>query len=436
MQQGTTQASSIPVQHVTTAVVVSQMLFTAGHSLTTGGFLYYFISEFHAFRDYAVLLALAQVAPETFESFSLLTSRILSFFGSRKTLWLIGLGCGRIGSLLIPVALLGPQSSTWPIVAILGGLAVWHLLQGIAYCSYISWLSDLVPDRNWGRFFAQRKIAGLTISLIVPIAAGLLREQYLKSPELDPVWRQLSYAVIFLIGTVLVVCSVIPMLWIPDAPLRRSSLTSDLQVSDTLPPSADFRWLLASRWWLSFFQGLTQSILFGFSAFYLGVSVIEYYVMSSIMLIIQILTSWWAGRICDRQQDRTLLIWSLFFVSTAMLFLMSATPQRKWLLLGTYIIWGSFGFVNVALQNLTLKLAPLSENASHISLSRQLSGLFAGVAGLIGGLIFDDLVKQHEWARPQSYLLLFTISFLGRLTAPFWLFPIRSRHLRSTPTSV
>src|SRR5690606_31477577 len=74
--------------------------------------------------------------------------------------------------------------------------------------------------------------------------------------------------------------------------------------------SSQFRWLLAARWWLAFFQGLTQAVIFKFSVDQLKIGLEEYYLLSSMMLVVQILTSLWAGRLCDRSHDRLILIWS------------------------------------------------------------------------------------------------------------------------------
>ena len=236
------------ISHVTRAVVVSQMLFSAGHSLTSGGFLYYFVSEFDRFRDSVTLLAIIQIAPETFESFSFLTREILCWIPSRKWLWAGCLVIGRVCSLLIPLSLLWTSNTGSPIIAILVGIAIWHLFQGVSYCSYISWLSDLVPGINWGRFFAKRKIASLAITMTVPVLAGVVRDRYLKDPALSHDWQRLSYAGLFGFGTMLVLLSLLPMLQIPDVAQRRGRQPEPLSSQFKSPSGNSFYWLLASRW--------------------------------------------------------------------------------------------------------------------------------------------------------------------------------------------
>ncbi len=428
--------TSPSISVITKSVVISQMLFTAGHSLTTGGFLYYFVYEFNAFKSSPLLLAALQIAPETCEAFSLVTRSLLQLVNSRKWLWVWCLLLGRITALLIPAALMLDQNSNAAWILILGAVVVWHLFQGIAYCSYISWLSELVPEMNWGEFFAKRKIASLLIAIIVPISAGLARQAWIN--KLPENWKARSFAAIFIVGAVLVMVSVVPMLRIPDRKFDSESLPKRYSPTNWANLfRGQFGWLLMSRWWLSFFQGLTQAVIFKFSVDVLKISLNEYYFLLAGMLILQMATSWWAGVLCDREKDRQVLIWSLVGVSFAMCFWMTATPDTKWMAAGAYLLWGGFGFVNIALKNLTLKLAPTSDNTLHISLSRQGSGLLAGFAGLLGGFWLQELLQASSWPELRAFQLIFLVSWFGRLTATCWLIPLRQpRRAGLTPTSV
>lgn len=405
---------------ITRAVVVSQMLFSAGHSLTTGGFLYYFA---YTFGPSAFFLAALQIAPETSEAFSLVTRALLNRFRSRKQLWIRCLILGRLAAVAIPCTLFIQKDKELALWVILISMVLWHLLHGIAYCSYISWLSQLIPSMNWGEFFARRRMASLLIAIIVPTSAGLLRKAWLtKLPAQSQNW---SYAIIFGVGSLLVIASILPLLRTPDRPVEKSHSTAIIRSRASKLIGVNFRWLLASRWWLSFFQGLTQAVIFKFSVDILQIGLEEYYRLFSVMLLVQMATAWWAGKICDRGYDLQLLIISLIGVSFAMFFWLVADAESKWLASGAYLIWGGFGFVNVALLNLTLKLAPLDDNCLHISLSRQSSGFIAGVAGLLGGLCLDMLLENENWTSEQAFQLLFAISWVGRATATAWLLPIK-----------
>ncbi len=72
---------SIQLRQVTRAVVWNQMLWTAGYSLTTGGFLSYFGYELGASE---IVIALLLVIPETAGIFGLLARWTIHLTGNRK----------------------------------------------------------------------------------------------------------------------------------------------------------------------------------------------------------------------------------------------------------------------------------------------------------------------------------------------------------------
>ena len=420
-------SSTVNTDTVTRLVVWSHVLFTAGNSLTTGGFLYYFVYEF---QQSAFYLAAIHVVPEASEAFGFVTRSILAHVRSRKWLWISALLLARGFALIIPMTLLVFPEQFGPaaLSVILISVILWNLAQGIAYCSYISWLSELVPETNWGQFFAKRRIAGLAISIVVPTTAGLIRSNQLA--DLEKQWETWSYVVIFVIGGLLVVASIIPMLCLPDRLVETSKIWSGILNLSNVSVSSQFKWLLASRWWLAFFQGMTQAVFFKYRIVVLDISLQQFYVFSAIMLSLQIMTAHWAGMMCDRSKDRLVTISGLILVSFAMPFWVAAKPETWWLLYGAYILWGAFGFVNVGLQNLTLKLAPEDDNSLHISMSRQFSGLIAAATGLAGGLCLDSLLESNHWSGLSAFHLLFIISFFGRLSAAIFLLPVRQPEVR------
>ena len=152
--------------------------------------------------------------------------------------------------------------------------------------------------------------------------------------------------------------------------------------------------MLAQSWWLSCAQGLSQAALFKFQVDVLHIPLSMYYVLSSVMLGLQLPLAALAGRLSDRYGDRRPLMIALFAISPALLFHMVATPPTWWLLFGAYGLWGLFGVINVCGQNLALRLAPVSDNTVHLALFRQIGGLLAGVAGLCGGLWLDALLRE------------------------------------------
>lgn len=409
---------------VTRRVVAGQMLFTTGHVLSTGGFLYYFANEF---RPSAALFALLQVVPEIAEAAGLLVRPLLALFGGRKRTWIILLLAGRTAALGVP-AMAFPElrpPGVDPFLVIVACVACWYVCQGLSYVAYLSWLSDLAPERRWGRFFATRQLASLAVMLVVPTAASVLRGRWINTLPEDA--RLHSFVLIFVLGGMLAASSIIPLLSLPNvaAPTFVRRLPS-LRVLRAAVGNRSFRLLLAQSWWLSFAQGLSQAALFKFQVEVLKIPLETYYVLSGLMLLLQLPVTMLAGRLSDRYGDRQPLMAALFAVAPALLFWIAATPERWWLLFGAYALWGLFGMVNVCGQNLALRLAPASDNTLHLGLFRQIGGLLAGLAGFCGGLWLDALLSEPAGVTIAGlmlgpYQVVFLVSFLGRITAPLWL---------------
>ncbi len=401
------------------------MLFQAGNSLTTGSFFNFFI---YGFQPSALWLSLFMIIPETAQALGVFIHRQFSFSPRRKRTWLIALGISRTFAFLVPLALLFPAGAKGNFGA-LAYLTIcvtgWYVAQGVAYVNYLSWLSDLAPRRDWGHLFSWRQIGGLLISVVVPLGTLQLRNRIL-SPLPDEAERW-SYAVIFTLGGLLVLASVLPLMSLPERPAELPSKRHGICRAvdwDGIWQNRNFRWLLASRWTLAVFQGLTQAVLFKYAVGVLKVSLPTYLMLISLMLVLQLPLAWLAGKFSDREQDRGALFCGLLLVSLAMPCWLMATPEHWQWLIPAYAFWGFFALVNVCGTNSCLKLAPAQENRTCLALYEQGSGLLAGVAGLIGGLSLDQLLSAS--ASPTAaalstgmtpYHLLITLSWIGRVLA-------------------
>ena len=151
-------STPVSLHSITRRVLVGQALFTAGHVRSTGGLLYYFANEC---QPAAVLRALLQCTPEVAESAGLFVRPLVRRLGGRKWTWMLTLILARVAALGVPLTAfpeLRPPGVE-PIWLIIGCVAVWYVCQGMAYIAFLSWLSDLVPNQSWGRFFARRNLA-------------------------------------------------------------------------------------------------------------------------------------------------------------------------------------------------------------------------------------------------------------------------------------
>ena len=425
------QTPSLPT--LTRAIVWNQALWTAGHSLTTGGFLLYFGQELGAT---GLWIALLLAIPETVGVIGLATRRVIHWLGGRKRTWLICFVLARLFALGIPLLAfrqLRPSTSE-PLGFMVVFLVLSEAFGSIAYVAYLSWLSDLAPESHWGRFFAKRDISQFAILLIVPVFGGYARDfwrRLVTEQTWSPDTALLAYVVTFAVGISLQLVSMIPLLRLPDVAVRApTAALPQWQMLVEAWKDRSMRFLLIHNWWLAAANGLTQAAFFSYLFGPLGIGLGTYYLLLNVMNATKIPVSYYAGRICDQRGNKRLLLNSVFIVSHSLLFWLWATPEKWWLVFGAYFMWGGFAAVNIAGGNLALKLAPRSDNSAHLALFRQVGGLVAGISGLLGGLWLDSLRRESfvVWLgdyRLEAYQLLFLISWVGRASAALWILPIR-----------
>ncbi len=429
-------SQSLMSRSVIRRVLLGQLLFSAGHALTTGGFLNYFANPFC--QGFAVALAVLQVTPEAAESLAVVTRWLVIRGGGRKTVWWVSLVLARLAALAIPGLVYAGMvpGTSGAIPAIIGLLAVWYLLQGVSYTAYLSWLSDLVPEVQWGKLLARRSMAISLVTVCMTYNAAAIFDRTKLWPAGD---KLNAYLVLFGLGGVLCLASILPLIGLRAGervcehstspprdgqgcpsyitPTLWQSISPQIRLAFSDPT---FRRFLFGCWQLSFFQGLTQTAQFQFSANVLKVSQLDYYGMLSVMLLLQIPLAGLSGWLVDRGHDRKIMVGGLVGLSLAMGCWWMATWYGPAWLMAAYVVWGLFGMVNVAQPSLGLKLAPRSDNSVQLSLFRQIGGLLAAVSGMLGGLVLDRYSQQGVMPPLEVFRWMFIVSGLGRATAAIW----------------
>lgn len=414
----------LSLTRITRLMLVNQMLFTAGWSLTTGGFFNYFGQELGAKGFETALLA---ATPETVGVLAL---------GSRCFAWrreAIARLC-LITSVLARLVMLGVPLLAWPAfrervgagpLTLWAILAVGSLFQAVGSVAYHTWLADLIPREEWGRRFFWRYAVHCLIQLAVPMLGAWWRESW--KTNLSPAQSTMAYVGVFVLGNALLLAALAPLWWLPRTgpvptpwPPPWTAFATSLQ----LVPS---RWLLAHAWVLAAANGLTQAVLIRLMFRELHLSLTMFYVCQSAMYLGQMLFA--AGTTLEMswQWQRRTLFCGALFASFAMPYLLGATPDSAvQSMFFAYCFWSGFGAVNLAGQHMMLWHQPHDASAAYAWL-RQVAGLIAGLTGLLGGWCLDQLQSapwQTSWPylaeNPlRAYHVLIGISWVGRLAAAF-----------------
>jgi MFS family permease len=420
------------------AVLWNSVLWTAGNALTSGAFIGYFAQELGAT---GLMLGAISSVPELVGITGVAARPLLEKLCGYPRFWWFFSTISRVALLAIPaIAWFTPVDQYASArFGLLVALAVVHFAQGLAAVGYYAWLADLTPPARWGRFFAGRNAAVLLVQMVVPVIGGLLRDRWRAT--LPPESVGLPYGVVFAVGWCLLTASMIPMLRLPAR--RNSAEHSDSVPSPSKPPADlwSLRAILAHSWCLAAANGVTQVAFLKYQFGHLKIELTTYYLLVDLMLLAQLATTAWAGMAPLRFSHRRPLFWGCLLAAQALPFWMLATPETWWWLIPAYLCWGGFGAVNVAGPNLLLSLVGPHDTTTPLALFRQVAGAVAGILGLLGGWWLSTLLERATGdpsTTRDAYLLIFAVSYLGRLLAAGLVLriPTESPGSNTSPTTV
>ncbi len=412
-------------------VAINQVLWSIGYAVTSGAFLTFFLSDQGAsWTQIGLILAL----PELVGTLSLFTRKLLRPDFHLKNIWQTFLVLSRLTALGIPICgllSLGVSESQNLLVYSILFLAVSELVQAFSYTAYLSWLSAIAPEQKWGNLFAFRNVANLIVLLIATIGLGYLRDWVKES--FDSAYLTYFYVIAFTLGCGIQFLSWLPLRTVPDSRFVPDDAAVQWRTLLRLfRENKSLRWLLYHNWFLSFANGLTQAVFYSLIVKQLGVQMGLYYLLGNMTKVIKIPISIMAGSKCDQNQEKRLLIGSLFLASSGLWFFMLATPEQWFWLVGVYLCWGAYAAANISGFNLLLKTSITKDNTTQIALFKRIGGLLAGLSGVLGGVWLDHLVasefKFELFGQAYgSWHLIILCSLAGRYLSLLFLWPVSAK---------
>lgn len=411
-------------------LLVGQMLYTAGATLTSGSFLIYYIREWTAAGS---TIAWFLILPEMVHIAALSATYLIRRFGSAKRVWLIGSLLARGLSLALALTGLADPNAEMPdtiLPFLFLFLAASECLRAISYVAFITWISGLWGRPRLGRLFGYRESAIVTVSLVLPPIAALIREWLAGHPEVSEVR---AYATVFILADVIVYVGIAVLACMPSRPkggepepeeaaeAARNSIAAVKRVFASLTGDRSVRRVLLTALHLAAAQGLTQSVLFKYQVDVLGVELTSKTFLETLMFAVQLPLAIVAGHWLDRFDNRLVYALGMVLVAGAMPFLYFAEYDPRWLI-ATYAFWGAFAIVNVSGRSLLIRLVRREDLPTAITVFRFGAGFMAAITGLVGGYWLDSAI-DGRWliAALGPYWTIIAVSAIGRLTAPLWL---------------
>lgn len=411
-------------------LLIGQVLYTAGATLTSGSFLIYYVRQWTADSS---TIAWFLILPETVHLAALSATYFIHRLGSAKRVWFWGAVIARILSLaLAGTGYLDPDADHPDAVIplLFGLLAMAECFRAISYVAFITWIAELWGRPRLGRLFGFRESAIITVSIVLPPVAAVFREWLASHPEVSDIR---AYSTVFILADLAVFLGVAVICFIP----AKSSLQDDLPASgeDAARHSMEsVRRVLSSLWHdrhvrrvlltslhLAAAQGLTQSVLFKYQFDELHVKLTTKALLETTMYVVQLPLAIAAGYLLDRYDNRVIYAFGLAIVAGAMPCLLMAELDPRWLT-ATYAFWGAFAIVNVAGRSTLLRMVDHEDVPTATTIFRFGAGLMAAITGLLGGYWLDAAFEgRYLIVVLGPYWTIILVSAFGRITAPLWL---------------
>jgi MFS family permease len=335
----------------------------------------------------------------------------------------------RLGNRRMLVALTaGASRGLWaliaalPFLAVLGAarlplflviLAISQALIGICGNAWTSWMSDLVPPRQRGRYFGTRNTITSITAMGSSWLAGRALDQY-RGTNAEPI----GYALMFAVGVICALAGAYILTLKPEPPIRTSRRVDIGQLLSAPLHHRQFRTLsLASAGW-AVAIGISAPFFnaYGIQNLHLSFATLALFgiVTSSVALITQPLI----GRLQDRYGDKRVMVYSVLGALILPWGWVVATPTfllPLWLnAAGSGIFWPG---INQGWMNLVMDRAPAEGRGAYVASFGAITGLGSFVASLLGGAIASGLAGTVLHLGPLAlnhYAILFVASSLGR----------------------
>lgn len=356
-----------------------------------------------------------------------LAARLTQRLGRRKRFWVASSLASRLLRYLAVSGafLLWRAGRAEAVPLLICGVVAANLFGSAAEAPWLSWLADIIPERQHGAFWGRRAawIAGATV--VVLVAASLVA-------DLAPAPRKPEVVfAIFTFAWVLGVVDIVLHGSIPEPPMHASP-EGDMarQVAQPLRDKKFRPWLVfICCWTFSMTLGGALSDVYaveelGIKRNFLGGSL----ALTGVMLAGSLLTGRWSGRLVDGLGIRKVLLGGHLGWGTLPLFWVAATPRTAlgWLA-GSNLVGGTFATAaNTAANKLVTRLPPPSSRTMYIAVSATLSSIVGGMGSMAAAALLRACGQAPlalGGLRIDPFVALFLVSAALRLASAAFLVP-------------
>jgi MFS family permease len=309
--------------------------------------------------------------------------------------WAAGIGRSFLfGAAAAP--LLGPPAS---ITVLIGSLAIYQGMAAIAGCAWNSWMRDLVPPTQYGRFFGQRTAATTAVAITCAFLGGAIIDAWKMHVPTPPA---LAYSFLFVLGALIGFLGVYLLRRTPDRPMAPSEKGSHPIVLLAAPlRDLNFRRLIIflSSW--NFAVNLAAPFFTVYMLKTLGYSMTTILALTIISQLSNMAALPLWGALIDRFSNKAVLgITAPLFLACTLAWSFTGVPWLQpfvlHVLAAIHVLMGiSTAGVGLASGNIAMKLSPAGQATAYLAANSVITSTFAAMAPIIGGL-GADFFASHQ----------------------------------------
>jgi MFS family permease len=351
-------------------------------------------------------------------AFQLPASYFLGKNGGRKIVTCWGAAIGRFTWVPIFIVAVIPYfSPQTKSLFILGLFFFSHSCISVSYVSWLSWISDLVPDNIRGKFFGSRNmICGIAGMLALIIFGNVLDR--LKSHASDGF--PLGFGITF---TAAVVFGMLGLYFLGRISEPRISKPADAVSFGkfiNLPfKEKNFRNFLVFSFGWSFSVYFASPFFTLYFLRYLKFSYGFIAILNTISACADLIGMQIWGRISDKVKNRAIIRFASWVAVFLPLAWVTVTPGSYVLPICLHLVGGGFwAGINLSMNNLLLRISPRENKEIFLSIFNMLAGLGAASGPILSGLalkLMADLDLRFLDREIAPLQIVFLTSTLLRL---------------------
>ncbi len=362
--------------------------------------------------------------------FQILSAYFIERRGERKRFTAFFSGAGRL--LWLPILLLPfllPSQARFSGFLLL--LLISSILLSISSPAFTSWMSDLVPPDQRGRYFGRRNmLAGLT-TIAVSLPAAWFLDLAVKRHLFPPA---VGFSALFGFAVVCGIGSYLCLLKQAEPPMQRMERGGEGGLRSMLlfyrAPFGDpnFRRLMLFSSFFTAAQFFAAPFYLVYALKVLKLNYAWLQVFATIASLASLLSMPLWGYLSDKFGNRALLAIACFGTGLTPLLWLLTSPQKPTATLISLAVNNLLGGmfwagVNLTQFNLIIAITPNERKSVYVGAFSAVAGLAGGLAPIVGGIILTALHDVHVLAFGVAfgaYKLLFLINAAMRFIAlPF-----------------